>query len=62
MSAEITNKRFTCELVTIRSKKSFVELTGEIERLFQRYDPDKLRDLTAAGDAAKPAQRSSGAP
>jgi hypothetical protein len=53
MSAEITNKRFTCELVTIRSKKSFVELTGEIERLFQRYDPDKLRDLTAAGDAAK---------
>jgi uncharacterized protein (DUF302 family) len=50
MTAEITTKRFTCELVTIRSKKSFAEVTGAIERLFQRYDADKLRDLTAAGD------------
>jgi hypothetical protein len=53
MSAEITNTRFTCELVTIRSKKPFAVVTAEIERLFQRYDPDKLRDLTAAGDAGK---------
>jgi hypothetical protein len=53
MSAEIRHKRFTCELVTIRSKKSFAEVTGEIERLFQRYDADKLRNLTAAGDAGK---------
>jgi hypothetical protein len=51
MSAE--NTRFTCELVTIRSKKSFAEVTGKIERLFQRYDPDRLRDLTAAGDGGK---------
>jgi uncharacterized protein (DUF302 family) len=53
MSGGITHKRFTCELVTIRSKKSFAEVTGEIERLFQRYDPDKLRELTAAGDVGE---------
>jgi uncharacterized protein (DUF302 family) len=53
MSAEITSTHFTCELVTIRSKKSFNEVTTEIERLFQRYDPDKLADLTAAGDAER---------
>jgi uncharacterized protein (DUF302 family) len=53
MSAGITHKQFTCELVTIRSKKSFAEVTGEIEGLFQRYDADKLRDLTAAGDVGE---------
>jgi hypothetical protein len=53
MSAQITHRRFACDLITIRSKKSFAEVTAEIERLFQRYDPDRLRDLTAAGDAGK---------
>src|SRR5215831_9681803 len=51
MGAQITKTDFTGQLVTIRSKKSFVEVTVEIERLFQRYDLDKLRQLTAAGDA-----------
>ena len=36
MSAQITKTNFTCQLVTIRSKKSFAEVTGEIERLFKR--------------------------
>jgi hypothetical protein len=53
MGAQITKTDFTCQLVTIRSKKSFAEVTGEIEGLFQRYDIDKFRDLTAAGDAEK---------
>jgi uncharacterized protein (DUF302 family) len=53
MSAEITSKPFTCTLVTIRSKKSFAEVITEIERLFQRYDPDTLRELIAAGDLGK---------
>ena len=50
MNADTTPMRFTCELVTIRSK-TFNEVTAEIERVFQCYDSDKLRDLTAAGDA-----------
>ena len=53
MGAQITKTDFTCQLVTIRSKKSFAEVTGEIERLFQRYDIDEFRDLTTAGDAEK---------
>jgi uncharacterized protein (DUF302 family) len=53
MTAEITNRTFTCELITIWSKKSFAEVTEEIERLFHRYDPDKLSELTAAGDLEK---------
>jgi hypothetical protein len=48
--AQITETDFTVRLATMRSKKSFAEVTGEIERLFQRYDLDKLSDLTAAGD------------
>jgi uncharacterized protein (DUF302 family) len=51
MGAQITKTDFTGQLVTIRSNKSFAEVTGEIERLFQRYDLDKLRELTAVGDA-----------
>jgi uncharacterized protein (DUF302 family) len=53
MSAQITKTKFTCQLVTIRSKKSFAEVTDEIERLFRRYDLDKLADLTAEGDREK---------
>src|SRR5260370_37765116 len=53
MGAQITKTDFTCQLVTIRSKKSFAEVTGEIERLFQRYDIDEFRDLTTAGDSHK---------
>jgi uncharacterized protein (DUF302 family) len=53
MSVQVTKTDFTCRLVTIRSAKSFAEVTGEIERLFQRYDMDKFTDLTAQGDAEK---------
>ncbi len=53
MGAQITKTDFTCQLITITSKKSFTKVTVEIERLFQHYDIDKLRDLTAAGDAQK---------
>jgi hypothetical protein len=42
-----------CRLVTIRSKKSFAELTGEIERRLQHYDMEKLAALTAEGDTKK---------
>jgi hypothetical protein len=53
MGVQVTKTDFTCRLVTIRSTKSFAEVTGEIERLFQRYDMDKFADLTAQGDAEK---------
>ena len=53
MNAQVTKTDFNGQLVTIRSNKSFTEITGAIERLFQSYDSDKLRELTAAGDAEK---------
>jgi uncharacterized protein (DUF302 family) len=53
MGVQVTKTDFTCRLVTIRSTKSFAEVKGEIERLFQRYDMDKFRDLTAQGDAER---------
>jgi uncharacterized protein (DUF302 family) len=53
MVSQITKTDFTCQLVTIRSTRSFADVTGEIERLFQRYDIDKFRDLTAQGDTEK---------
>lgn len=53
MSATLSSNSFTCQLITIRSKKSFAEVTGEIERLFQHYDLDKLRELTAERDTEK---------
>jgi hypothetical protein len=45
--------KFTCELVTIWSKKSFAQLTTEIEALLQRYDLAELARLTALGDTAE---------
>ena len=53
MSAEITKVSFTCELVTIHSKRSFADLISRIESTFQHYDAKTLRDLTAAGDTEK---------
>ena len=46
-----TTKSFTCNLVTIRSKKSFAEVTNAIEKMFQYFDPDKVRRLAEAQDA-----------
>jgi hypothetical protein len=49
--AQIAETDFTVRLVTMRSKKSFAEVTAEIERLLQPYDLDRLSSLAAAGDA-----------
>ena len=48
-----TRTKFSCELVTIQSKKSFAQVTREVEALFQRYDLPELARLTAAGDTAQ---------
>jgi hypothetical protein len=53
MTALITKTPFTCELVTIHSKRSFAELIGRIESTFQHYDAKTLRDLTADGNSEK---------
>ncbi|THD60592.1 hypothetical protein [Phenylobacterium sp.] len=53
MSAQVTETEFTGKLVTIRSKKSFAELTSGIEKLFHHYDTAKLAALTAEGDTEK---------
>jgi uncharacterized protein (DUF302 family) len=53
MSTKITKTSFTCELVTIHSKRSFADLVSRIEATLQYYDPKTLRDLTAAGDTEK---------
>ena len=53
MSAQVTKSDFTGQLITIRSDKSFAEVTAEIERLFRPYNPERLRALIEAGDAGK---------
>ena len=53
MIAQITKTSFTCELVTIHSKRSFAELTSRIESTFKYYDANTLRVLTAEGDTEK---------
>src|ERR1700733_14530258 len=50
MNAQITKTSFTCELITIHSKRSFGDLISRIESTFQQYDAKTLRDLTAEGD------------
>jgi hypothetical protein len=52
-AAEVTKTPFTCELVTIHSKRSFADLISRIESTFQHYDAKTLRDLTADGDSEK---------
>src|SRR5271163_151875 len=53
MTVRITKTSFSCELVTIHSKRSFAELVSRIESTFQHYDARTLRDLTAEGDTEK---------
>lgn len=48
-----TRTKFSCELITIRSKKSFAQITREVEDMFQHYDLPALARLTAEGDQAK---------
>ena len=52
MSPQVTETEFTCKLITIRTKKSFTEVTGALESLFKPVDLQKLADMTAAGDQA----------
>lgn len=49
---ELTRTDFTCTLITIRTKKSFADVTGALESRFATIDNAKLADLTAAGDLA----------
>jgi uncharacterized protein (DUF302 family) len=53
MSVSTTKTPFTCELVTIRSDKSFAEVTRAVESLFQHYDLQRLASLTAKADTEK---------
>ena len=54
-ACEMTASRtsFSCELVTIHSKRSFADLISRIEATFRYYDPKTLRDLTAERDTEK---------
>ena len=52
MSPEVTETEFTCKLITIRTKKSFTEVTGALESLFEPVNLQQLADMTAAGDQA----------
>src|ERR1700739_134543 len=52
-AVKVTKTPFTCELVTIHSKRSFADLISRIESTFQHYDVKTLRDLTADGDPEK---------
>jgi hypothetical protein len=52
VSPHVTETEFTCKLITIRTKKSFTEVTGALESLFKPVDLQKLADMTAAGDQA----------
>jgi hypothetical protein len=51
-SPVITETEFTCKLITIRTKKTFEEVTAALEGLFHQVDLTKLADLTATGDHA----------
>jgi uncharacterized protein (DUF302 family) len=53
MNEQTIRTPFTCELITIRSKRSFAELISRIENTFQHYDANTLRDLTVEGDTEK---------
>jgi hypothetical protein len=51
-SPEVTHTEFACKLITIRTQKSFQDVTGALEELFATIDIKKLTDMTAAGDQA----------
>jgi hypothetical protein len=50
MEPQVTETEFTCKLITIRSKKSFAEVTSALEGLFRMVDLPKLASMTEAGD------------
>src|SRR5712675_340846 len=49
LEPQVAETEFTCKLVTIRSKKSFAEVTDALESLFKMVDLQSLADMTAAG-------------
>jgi uncharacterized protein (DUF302 family) len=49
MDPPVTETQFTCKLITIRSKKSFAEVTSALEDLFRMVDLPKLAGMTQAG-------------
>jgi uncharacterized protein (DUF302 family) len=53
MASQITKTPFTCELITIRSRKSFAEVTSEIEKLFQQYDFETIQEFIRQGNPEK---------
>ena len=61
---ETKRNKFTCELVTIWTKKPFAQVTKEIETMFQHYDLSTLAKLSAEGDTAGLAEfaKKTGAP
>ena len=61
MPPQVTETEFTCKLITIRTEKSFTEVTGALESLFEPVNLQKLADMTAAGDkaASSPISKSS---
>jgi len=52
LEPQVAETEFTCKLITIRSKKSFAEVTDALESLFKMVDLQRLADMTAAGDQA----------
>jgi hypothetical protein len=52
MEPQVTETEFTCKLITIRSKKSFADVTSALEGQFRMVDLPKLASMTEAGDQA----------
>jgi hypothetical protein len=53
VSAETTRTKFDGVLLTIRSRKSFFEVTQAIERSLQRFHIPKLMEYLTHGDRAR---------
>jgi hypothetical protein len=47
---EVSTTEFTCKLITIRTKKSFEDVTAALEGLFVTVDLPRLAEMTAARD------------
>jgi hypothetical protein len=52
MPPHVTTTEFTGKLITIRTEKTFEEVTAALEGLFQQVDGKRLADMTTAGDQA----------
>ncbi|CAN5582209.1 hypothetical protein BH11ACT6_BH11ACT6_12530 [soil metagenome] len=52
MSPEVTTTEFTCKLITIRTKKSFADVTSALEGLFATVDLQRLSTMATCGNQA----------